>query len=55
MADDHHIVYIEICDDGVLRRKYLRPGMVPEAFFKGASEKAAAKAYCDKHGLWRSA
>ncbi|MDR0791531.1 MAG: desulfoferrodoxin [Methanomassiliicoccaceae archaeon] len=55
MADDHYIAYIDICDDGVLRRKYLKPGMPAEAFFKGASMKAVAKAYCNKHGLWRSA
>jgi len=55
MADDHYIVYIEIFDEGVLRRKYLRPGDAPEAFFKGASDKAVAKEYCNKHGLWKSA
>ena len=54
MADDHYIVYIEICDNGIMRRRYLRPGMAPEAFFAGASEKATAKEYCNKHGLWRS-
>jgi len=54
MADDHYIVYIEICDDGMLRRKYLKPGAAPEAFFRGASEKAVAKEYCNKHGLWKS-
>ncbi|MDR2866382.1 MAG: desulfoferrodoxin [Methanomassiliicoccaceae archaeon] len=54
MADDHFIVYIEICDEGIVRRKYLKPGMPPEAFFKGASEKAVAKEYCNKHGLWKS-
>jgi len=55
MADDHYIVYIDICDDGILRRKYLKPGAPAEAFFKGASVKAVAKAYCNKHGLWKSA
>ncbi|MCL1984222.1 MAG: desulfoferrodoxin [Methanomassiliicoccaceae archaeon] len=54
MAEDHYIVYIEICDNGIQRRKYLKPGMKPEAFFEGASEKAVAKEYCNKHGLWRS-
>ena len=34
MADDHYIVYIEICADGVQMRKYLKPGDAPEAFFK---------------------
>jgi len=55
MAEDHFIVYIEICDDGILRRKFLKPGEAPEAFFKGASMKAVAKEYCNKHGLWKSA
>jgi len=55
MAEDHYIIYIEIFDEGVLRRKYLRPGEPPEAFFKGATDKAVAKAYCNKHGLWKSA
>jgi superoxide reductase len=54
MAEDHFIVYVEICDDGIIRRKFLRPGAAPEAFFKGASEKAVAKEYCNKHGLWKS-
>ncbi|MCL2712476.1 MAG: desulfoferrodoxin [Methanomassiliicoccaceae archaeon] len=54
MAEDHFIVYIEINDNGELRRRYLNPGDVPEAFFKGASEKATAKEYCNKHGLWKS-
>ncbi|MCL2786599.1 MAG: desulfoferrodoxin [Methanomassiliicoccaceae archaeon] len=54
MADDHYIVYIEIFDEGVLRRKYLKPGDPPEAFFKGATDKAVAQEYCNKHGLWKS-
>ncbi|MCL2143461.1 MAG: desulfoferrodoxin [Methanomassiliicoccaceae archaeon] len=54
MTEEHYIVYIEICDDGILRRKYLQPGMPPEAFFKGASEKAVAKEYCNLHGLWKT-
>jgi superoxide reductase len=55
MADDHYIVYVEICDDGVVRRKFLKPGDAPEAFFKGASDKAVATEYCNKHLLWKSA
>ena len=27
MADDHYIVYIEICADGVRMRKYLKHGL----------------------------
>jgi len=55
MAEDHFIVYIEICDEGIVRRKFLKPGEAPEAFFKGASMKSVAMEYCNKHGLWKSA
>ncbi len=54
MADDHYIVYIQICADGVLMRKYLKPGDAPEAFFKTDAEKVVAWEYCNKHGLWKS-
>ena len=54
MADDHYIVYIQICADGVLMRKYLKPGDVPEAFFKTDAENVVAWEYCNKHGLWKS-
>ena len=54
MADDHYIVYIEICADGVRMRKYLKPGDAPEAFFKTDAEKVTAWEYCNKHGLWKS-
>ena len=32
MADDHYIVYIEICADGVQMRKYLKPGSPTSEF-----------------------
>lgn len=54
MTEDHYIVYIEICADGVLMRKYLKPGDAPEAFFKTDAEEIAAREFCNKHGLWAS-
>lgn len=54
MNDDHYIVYIEIYDGDIRRRKYLKPGMKPEVFFEGASDNIVAKEYCNKHGLWKS-
>ncbi len=54
MTEEHYIVYIEICADGVLMRKYLKPGDAPEAFFKTDAEKIKAWEYCNKHGLWVS-
>ena len=54
MADDHYIVYIEICADGVLMRKYLKPGDAPEAFFATDAKEIRAWEFCNKHGLWKS-
>ena len=54
MAEDHYIVYIEICADGVYMRKCLKPGDAPEAFFKTDAAEVQAWEYCNKHGLWKS-
>jgi len=54
MAEDHYIVYIQICADGTIMRKYLKPGDAPEAFFKTDASKIVAVEYCNKHGLWKS-
>ena len=54
MVEDHYIVYIQICADGIMMRKYLKPGDAPEAFFKTDAEKIVAWEYCNKHGLWKS-
>jgi len=53
MEPDHYIVYIEICADGILMRKYLKPGDKPEAFFKTDAKKVIAWELCNKHGLWK--
>ena len=54
MEEKHHIVYIEICADGILMRKYLKAGEAPEAFFKTDAKKIVAKEYCNLHGLWKA-
>ena len=54
MAEDHYVVYIQICADGVIMRKYLNPGDAPEAFFKTDAQDITAWEYCNKHGLWKS-
>jgi len=53
MEPDHYIVYIEVCADGILMRKYLKPGDKPEAFFKTDAKKIIAWELCNKHGLWK--
>lgn len=54
MTAEHQIVFIEICADGILMRKYLKPGEAPEAFFKTDAKKITAREYCNLHGLWKS-
>ncbi len=54
MTEEHYIVYIEICADGVLMRKYLKPGDAPEAVFQTDAKNIVAWEFCNKHGLWKS-
>lgn len=55
MADDHYIEWIELLvGDDVLRRN-LKPGGEPVAVFDGVgADGVTARAYCNKHGLWKS-
>ena len=52
MTEDHYIVWIEICADGVRMRKYLKPGDSPEAFFSTDAKKITSRELCNKHGLY---
>ncbi len=52
MTEDHYIVWIEICADGVRMRKYLKPGDNPEAFFSTDAKKITSRELCNKHGLY---
>ncbi len=52
MTEEHYIVYIEICADGMLMRKYLKPGDAPEAFFKTDAKNIVARELCNIHNLW---
>jgi len=54
MTPEHHIVYIEICADGMLMRRYLKPGDAPEAFFKTDAKNIVAREFCNIHKLWKS-
>lgn len=44
---------IEIIVDGIVYRKFLKPGDNPEAEFVIKTEKIEARGYCNLHGLWR--
>ena len=55
MADDHSIEWIEIVVNGKSYRQFLNPGDAPEAFFPVQAKNVTARAYCNLHGLWKSA
>ncbi len=54
MTPEHYIVYIQIEADGVIMRRYLKPGDAPEAFFKTDADVKDAQELCNIHGVWVS-
>lgn len=54
MEEKHYIMWIEAtCEEGDVDKVFLKPGMKPEAKFKFKVK--STRAYCNLHGLWRSA
>ena len=55
MDDDHYIEWIEVLAGEMVYRVHLNPGDAPVALFEGIREDSViARAYCNKHGLWKS-
>jgi superoxide reductase len=54
MTEDHYIEYIEIVTPDRVLRKFLKPGEKPMKEFTIRAGTFTAKAYCNKHGLWKS-
>lgn len=54
MEEKHYIEWIEILADGIVYRKYLKPGDAPEAVFEVQAQNIKARAYCNIHGLWQA-
>lgn len=52
MADNHFIEWIEIISGDRIYRKFLKPGMEPEALFEEFKPEMARE-YCNVHGLWK--
>lgn len=53
MVDEHYIEWIELAADGVVLKKFLKPGDQPEAFFEiPEAGEVSAREYCNVHGLW---
>lgn len=55
MDEDHHISWIEVFADGQVIRRYLGPGQPAEAHFPISPDRALARCYCNRHGLWKGA
>ena len=54
MEDKHYIEWIEATTgDGRVYRKFLSPGMTPEAIFMTDADSISAREYCNLHGLWK--
>ena len=54
MEEAHYIEWIELIADGRVYRRFLSPGVKPEAEFDIKAEKIEAREYCSVHGLWKS-
>jgi superoxide reductase len=54
MEDKHFIQWIEVIEGEVLYRRFLKPGLAPEASFPLKSDKVEAREYCNLHGLWKA-
>jgi superoxide reductase len=54
MEEKHFIELIEIIANGRVYRKFLKPGMKPEAEFDVKTDNIVAREYCNVHGLWKS-
>lgn len=54
MEPAHFIQWIELIADGEVHRKFLKPGVPPEAEFKCSANTVFAREYCNIHGHWKS-
>ena len=55
MEEKHYIEWIEIVSEngGKACRKFLKPGVAPEAEFNKPDGKYTVREYCNVHGLWK--
>jgi superoxide reductase len=54
MEEKHYIEWIELLVGGKAYRQFLKPGEAPEAVFQVGGDQAAAREYCNLHGLWKA-
>ncbi len=54
MEEKHYIEWVQVISGESVYRKFLSPGSDPEALFGSPEEPAAAREYCNVHGLWKT-
>jgi len=54
MEEKHFIEWIELIADGRYYRKFLKPGMAPEAEFEIRTDVVSVREFCNIHGLWKT-
>ena len=55
MQEDHLIEWVELIVGDEVHRRFFKPGDKPEAEFKIAgARRLVARAFCNKHGLWKA-
>lgn len=52
MEERHYIEWIEVVTRSGVERRFLSPGLSPEAKFAGEDEVVSVREYCNIHGLW---
>lgn len=55
MEEAHYIEVIELLAGSRVYQTYLKPGDEPKASFEVTGTVTGARAYCNLHGLWKSA
>jgi superoxide reductase len=53
MLDEHYIQWIELLVGDKSYRRFLKPGMLPEAEFEVTGKDLHARELCNLHGLWK--
>lgn len=54
MEEKHLIEWIELDADGMVYRKFLKPGDAPQATFLTDANNVTAREFCNLHGFWKA-
>ncbi len=54
MEEKHYIEWVELNADGLVYRKFLKPGDKPEATFLLDAANVTAREHCNLHGFWKA-